>query len=156
MDTWLQPPPPDWTIAAAGSEDSIKIGYNYRRMVTGEEQQIEPDLTEEAVQAAGDQEVPDPLDEKTMVVTSAEVMFVSDCSTTLLFTLFHSVLVQALVELNLDAVDLVDDAPTFFESTPHEGTSTAADVPEDADMPPVQGEFIAAVASCVNTCMDNV
>ena len=79
---------PDWTIAAAGSEDSVKIGYDYGRLVTGEEL----DLTEEAVQAAGDQEVPDPLDEKTMVVTSAE----------------------ALVELNLDAVDLVDDAPTFF------------------------------------------
>lgn len=61
-------------------------------MVTGEEQQVELDLTEEAVQAGGDQEVPDPLDEKEMVVTSAE----------------------ALVELNLDAVDLVDDTPTFF------------------------------------------
>ena len=43
-------------------------------MVTGEEQQIEPDLTEEAVQAAGDQEVPDPLEEKTMVMTSEDVI----------------------------------------------------------------------------------
>lgn len=85
-------------IAAAGSEDSVKISYDYGRLVTGEEQQVELDLTEEAVQAGGDQEVPDPLDEKEMVVTSAE----------------------ALVELNLDAVDLVDDTPTFFESTPHE------------------------------------
>ena len=56
---------PDWSIAAAGSEDSVKIGYDYGHMVTGEEQEIEPDLTEEAVQDAGDQEVPDPLDEKT-------------------------------------------------------------------------------------------
>ena len=118
---------PDWSIAAAGSEGSVKIGYDYGRMVTGDEQQIEPDLTEEAVQAAGDQEVPDPLDEKAMVVTSVEVIFVLDCYNTivgfffvLLFTMFHSVLLQALVELNLDAVDLVDDAPTFFESTPHE------------------------------------
>ena len=55
---------PDWTIAAPGSEDSVKIGYDYGRLVTGEEQQVEVDLSEEAVQA-------DPLDEKTMVVTSA-------------------------------------------------------------------------------------
>ena len=48
---------------------------------------------EESAQAAGDQEMPDSLDEKSMVVTSAE----------------------ALVELNIDAVDLVDDAPTVGE-----------------------------------------
>ena len=49
-----------------------------------------------------------------MVVTSAEVIFVSDFSNSivgfffvLLFTIFHSVLLQVLVELNLDAVDLV-------------------------------------------------
>lgn len=95
--------------------------------MAGEEQQTELDLTEEAVQADGDQEVPDPLEEKTMVVTSSQVIFVSDCSNTLvdiffvlLFTIFHSVLLQALVELNLDAVDLVDDPPSIFESTPHE------------------------------------
>lgn len=97
----------------------MKIGYDYGRMVTGEEQQIEPDLTEEAVQAAGDQEVPDPLEEKAMVVTSAEVCLF-DCFTTLLFTVFYSALPQALAELNLDAVDLVGDAPAFFNSTPQE------------------------------------
>ena len=64
---------PDWSIAAAGSEDCVKIGYNCGRLVTGEEQQTELDLTERAVQADGDQEVPDPLEEKTMTVTSAEV-----------------------------------------------------------------------------------
>ena len=101
----------------------MKIGYDYGRMVTGEEQPIEPDLTEEAMQADGNQVPPDPLDEKTMVVTSAgsEVILVSNgCNTilgfffVLLFTMFHSVLLQALVELDLDAVDLVDDAPAFF------------------------------------------
>ena len=78
------------------------------------------------MQADGDLEVPDSLEEKTMVVTSAEVIFVSDCSNSivdfffvLLFTIFHSVLLQVLVELNLDAVDLVDDAPSIFDSTPH-------------------------------------
>ena len=64
-------------------------------MVTGKEQQVELNLTEEEAHATAGQEVPDPLDEKAMVVTSAE----------------------ALVELNLD---LVDDALTFFESTPRE------------------------------------
>ena len=98
----------------------MKIGFDYGRMVTGEEQQIEPDLAEEAVQAAGNQEVPDPLEEKAMVVTSEEVMFVSDYFTTLLFTMFYSVLPQALAELSLDAVDLVGDAPTFFDSPPQD------------------------------------
>ena len=64
----------DMTIAAPGSEDSVKIGYDYGHLVTGEEQQVELGLLEEAVQAAGDREVPDPLDEKTMVVTSAEAL----------------------------------------------------------------------------------
>ena len=73
---------PDWSIAATGSEDSVKIGYDYGRLMTGEEQQIEFDLTEEAVQAGCDQEVPDPLEEKAMVVTSAEVVSVSNCSNT--------------------------------------------------------------------------
>lgn len=41
--------------------------------MTGEEQQIEPDLNEEAVHADGGQVVPDPLEERTVVVTSAEV-----------------------------------------------------------------------------------
>ena len=72
---------PDWSIAAAGSEDSVKIGYDYGRFVTGEEQHIELDLTEEAVSADNTQIVPDPLEEKTMVATSAKVLFVSDCST---------------------------------------------------------------------------
>ena len=65
---------PDWSIAAAGSEASVKIGYDYGRSVTGEEQQIEPDLDEEVVGTdGGDQVVPDPLKERTMVATSAEV-----------------------------------------------------------------------------------
>ena len=51
----------------------MKIRYDYRRLVTGDEQQTELDLSEEAVQDDGEQEVPDPLEEKTMVVTSAEV-----------------------------------------------------------------------------------
>ena len=40
---------PDWTIAAPGSEDSVKISYDYGRLVTGEEQQVELALSEEAV-----------------------------------------------------------------------------------------------------------
>ena len=64
---------PDWSIAAAGSEANVRIGYDYGRFVTGEEQQIEPDLNEEAVHTDGDQVVPDPLEERSMVATSAEV-----------------------------------------------------------------------------------
>ena len=116
---------PDWSVAAAGSEDCVKIGYDYGHLVTEEEQQTEFDLTEEAVQG-DDQEVPDPFEEKTMLVTSAEVSLVSDGSNTivgflnLLVTMFNFALLQALVELNLDEVDLVDDAPLLFESTSHE------------------------------------
>ena len=38
----------------------------------------------------------------------------------MLFTIFHSVWLQALEELGLDAVDLVDEAPSIFESTSQE------------------------------------
>lgn len=67
---------PDWSIAAAGSEDSVKIGYDYARWVTGEEHQLtEPDVPEEQLQGSsdGDQVVPDPLEERTLVATSVEV-----------------------------------------------------------------------------------
>jgi hypothetical protein len=66
---------PDWSIAAPGSESTLKIGYDYGRLVTGEKLQIEPDLDEEAVRTDDDQIVPDPLGEKSMVATSAEVHF---------------------------------------------------------------------------------
>ena len=55
----------------------------YGHFLTGEEQQIEPDLNEEAMHADGDQVVPDTLEEWTMVMTSAEVFLVSDCSNTI-------------------------------------------------------------------------
>lgn len=64
---------PDWSIAAAGSEVSVKIGYKYGRSVTGVEQEIEPGLDEEAVLSDSDQIVPDPQEERSVVVTSAEV-----------------------------------------------------------------------------------
>lgn len=64
---------PDWSIAAAGSEASLKIGYDYGCIVTGEEQQIGSDFNEEAVCTDGGQVVPDPLEERSMVATSAEV-----------------------------------------------------------------------------------
>ena len=64
---------PDWSIAAAGSEASLKIGYDYGRFVTCEKLQIEPDFDEEAVRTDENQVVPDPLEEKSMVLTSAVV-----------------------------------------------------------------------------------
>ena len=79
---------PDWSVATAGSEASVKIGYDYGRFVTGEEQQIEPDLIEEAVCTDSDQGVPDPQEERSMVATSAEVytcFLVSDCSNTIVY-----------------------------------------------------------------------
>ena len=122
---------PDWSIAAAGSETNVKIGYDYGRSVTGQDDQLEPDLSEEATNTESDQLVPDPQEERSMVATSAEVciylFFVSDCSNAIVwtFTLFCClksaickccVCFQALQELGLDAVDLVDDAPSLFES----------------------------------------
>ena len=74
---------PDWSIAAAGSETNLKIGYEYGHCVTGVRQEIEPhllepDLNEEA--ARSDQVVPEFLVDKSMVTTSAEVyiLFASD------------------------------------------------------------------------------
>ena len=64
---------PDWSIAVAGSEAKIKIGYDYGRFVTGEEEQIVADLSEEALCADGDEIVPDPLEERSMADTSAKV-----------------------------------------------------------------------------------
>ena len=64
---------PDWSIAAAGSEANVKIGYDYGRLVTVEEQWVEPDFNMEAVHTDDDQVVPDPLEERSMVATSAEV-----------------------------------------------------------------------------------
>ena len=75
---------PDWSIAAAGSEASVKIGYEYGHFVTGEEQQIEPDLNEEAMHADGDQVVPNSQEERSMVATSAEVL-VSHCSNAIVY-----------------------------------------------------------------------
>ena len=88
---------PDWTIAAPGSEASVKIGYDYGRFVTGDEQQIEPDLNEEAVHTdGGNQVVPDPLEERSMVATSAEVYTLSDSSNTIVYLMdFFSVLLFA-------------------------------------------------------------
>jgi hypothetical protein len=71
---------PDCSIAAAGSEANLKIGYEYARMVTaeeqevaGEEQEVEQqiNLIEEATD--GNQIVPDPQEERSMVATSSAV-----------------------------------------------------------------------------------
>ena len=67
---------PDWSIAAPGFDTSVKIGYEYGRCVTGEEQQVELDLDEEAVRTDNDQVVPDPQEERSMVATSAEVHYI--------------------------------------------------------------------------------
>ena len=52
-------------------------------------------------------------------------------------------LLQALEELGIDAVDLVDEVPSFFESAPQ-----ASSVPEDVEPPngevmPIDGEFLS-------------
>ena len=79
---------PDWTIATAGSERDLKTGYEYARLVTGEEQRIGADLEEEVL-SDGDHLVPDPLEERSMVATSAEVQYT--CMFALSFT-WHTVL----------------------------------------------------------------
>ena len=66
---------PDWSIAVAGSEAKIKIGYDYGRFVTGEEEQFVADLPEEVLCADGDETVPDPLEERSMVATSTKACF---------------------------------------------------------------------------------
>ena len=65
---------PDWSIAVPGSEAKVKIGYDYGRFVTGEEEQIVADFSEEALCANGDQTVSDLLEERSMVATSAEIL----------------------------------------------------------------------------------
>ena len=80
---------PDWSIAAAGSEASVKIGYDYGRFVTGEEQQIQPDLNEEAMHPDSDQVVPDPQEERSMVATSSEV-YTCFCSNTVVYLMDFS------------------------------------------------------------------
>lgn len=82
--------------------------------MTGEKQQI--DLSEEAVNTDGNQLVPDPMEESTMVATSVEVYNYLFCAFFFLSTNFDSVWLQALEELGLDATDLVDEAPYMFES----------------------------------------
>lgn len=65
----------DWSTAAVGSEDTVRIEYDYARFVTGEEHQFDLDLHEEQLSSPidGDQVVPDPLQEESMVPTSDEV-----------------------------------------------------------------------------------
>ena len=108
---------PDWTIAVAGCESCVKIGYDYGRSVTGVEHEVEPDLNEE------DQVlVPDPQEERMMVATSSEVctavcidFFLRLFKYRGLDSCLESVIVicilwlQVLKELGLDAVDLLDD-----------------------------------------------
>ena len=67
---------PNWLIAAAGSEASVKIGYDYGGIVTGEKLEIELDLEEEAVLTGGDQEVPNPLEEEFMVAIEVHATFI--------------------------------------------------------------------------------
>lgn len=64
---------PDWSIAAAGSEASLKIGYEYGRLVTGEEQEMEQQIDLIDEEAGSDQVAPDPQEERSMVATSSEV-----------------------------------------------------------------------------------
>lgn len=63
---------PDWSIAVTGSETKVRIGYDYGRFVAGEKEQIVVNVSEE-VCADGDQIVPDPLEERSMVATSTGV-----------------------------------------------------------------------------------
>lgn len=67
---------PDWTIAAAGSEKFVRIGFEYARFVTKEEQQIEPHLLEpddvhsDLPKSGADHEL-------SLVATSAEVLSIA-------------------------------------------------------------------------------
>ncbi len=78
---------PDWSNAAPGAEISLKIGYDYGRMVTGElrSEKEELDLLDE--DKLSNEDVSDHQEETTMVSTSVGV----------------------LEELGLDATDLVGD-----------------------------------------------
>ncbi len=58
----------------------MKIGYDYGRLVTGQEQHIELNEEVENTETTDDtQVVPDPLEERTMVATSAEVFACTFC-----------------------------------------------------------------------------
>ena len=56
---------PDWSIAAAGSESLVKIGYEYGRSVTGDELAVDLDRYENH-----DQSSADPQEEASLVATS--------------------------------------------------------------------------------------
>ena len=64
---------PDWSIAAPGSEKTLKIGYDYGRMVTGELQSEKEKLDLLDEDKLSSEDVPDPQEEGDMVSTSAEV-----------------------------------------------------------------------------------
>ena len=71
---------PDWSIAAPGSEAKLKIGYEYARMVTaeeqevaGEEQEVEQQINQIEEAADDNQIVPDPQEERSMVAISSAV-----------------------------------------------------------------------------------
>ena len=75
VGVWVHTNFPDWSIP--GSESTLKIGYNYGRLVTGEKLHIEPDLDEEAVHTDNNQIVPGPLREKSLVVTWGSFLLIS-------------------------------------------------------------------------------
>lgn len=63
---------PDWSIAEAGSETNLRIGYDYGRFVAKEEQQIDPNLLEPDLHEDL-AETSDTDQESSLVATSAEV-----------------------------------------------------------------------------------
>ena len=108
----------DWSITTAGSEDKVKIGYDYGRFVTGDEQHV--DIDEEAVSTDNDQAVPDPLEERTIMATSAEVFTCVCITCSNAVVCFYNFVISGTRELGLDPVDLADESPPMFESLSQE------------------------------------
>ena len=87
---------PDWSIAAAGSESLVKIGFEYGRSIIGEELMVDLDHYE------NDQTAVDPQEEGALVTSSNGL----------------------LEELGLDAYDLEGEEVDPSSSTPGPSSST--------------------------------
>ena len=123
--------------------------------MTGEDQEITLDLSEESLPTDSNLVLPDTQEETSMVATSAEVqcIYMYMYVNLLVFVLFQfDVWLQVLEELGLNALDLVDEAPSMFESP---DAAAATNLPKEPNMT-VEGEFIFYCAVFMETLTDGV
>ena len=133
--------------------------------MTGEDQEITLDLSEESLPTDSNLVLPDTQEETSMVATSAEVqcIYMYMYVNLLVFVSFQfDVWLQVLEELGLNALDLVDEAPSMFESP---DAAAATNLPKEPNMTvegpkepnmTVEGELIFYCAVFMETLTDGV